>query len=392
MVIAAGPRIINSTMGPIPLSTGGLDGYQQAQQLGQLSFTVTFDRPINPPGAIASFTAADVQVFYHDTTYGDPSIPLQVLSVVPVVSSGVGTGQQVRLHRVHGHLQRHDQARRGLQRHRELHRHLQLPDHAGRRERQPDRVADRVVCHHRCSASRSSARWLRPRCPCGSPTSGTGGTGTSDDVTTSTSPSAGFNNQIITGVTVNLSLTHQNASDLVITLTAPDGQTAMVFQGDQPPARSRSNNQAFAVNGLDGGLVDGTYTLTIDDTAANNTGTLTGWSVTVDSTLPTFVFQNGAPDDQNADGTADENPLTMPDGYTGLTPGDVYAVPTPQLDGADHVHHGPEHPQPAVRSEHPAADRRPARRSSRRRPSAPRGSVQHAATTCCSTARPASST
>ena len=32
--------------------------------------------------------------------------------------------------------------------------------------------------------------------------------------------------------------------------------------------------------------------------------------------------------DQNADGTADENPLTTP--FTGLTPGDVYAVPTPQ--------------------------------------------------------------
>ena len=38
--------------------------------------------------------------------------------------------------------------------------------------------------------------------------------------------------------------------------------------------------------------------------------------------------------DQNADGTTDENPLNTtqyPDGYTGLTPGDVYAVPTPQL-------------------------------------------------------------
>ena len=45
--------------------------------------------------------------------------------------------------------------------------------------------------------------------------------------------------------------------------------------------------------------------------------------------LPTYVFQNGAPDDQNADGTADENPLTLPNGYTGTTPGDVYAVPTP---------------------------------------------------------------
>ena len=32
--------------------------------------------------------------------------------------------------------------------------------------------------------------------------------------------------------------------------------------------------------------------------------------------------------DQNADGTSDENPLTTP--FTGLTPGDVYAIPTPQ--------------------------------------------------------------
>ena len=32
--------------------------------------------------------------------------------------------------------------------------------------------------------------------------------------------------------------------------------------------------------------------------------------------------------DQNADGTADQNALTT--AFTGLTPGDVYAVPTPQ--------------------------------------------------------------
>ena len=46
--------------------------------------------------------------------------------------------------------------------------------------------------------------------------------------------------------------------------------------------------------------------------------------------------------DQNANGIADENPLTLANGYTGLTPGDVYAVPTPQLDGAGHLHHGPQ--------------------------------------------------
>ena len=41
------------------------------------------------------------------------------------------------------------------------------------------------------------------------------------------------------------------------------------------------------------------------------------------------MFQDGAPKDQNADGTPDQNPLTLPDGFTGTTPGDVYAVPTP---------------------------------------------------------------
>ena len=100
LVIASGPRIVNSTMGPVPTitdpSTGQvLDGFQQATQLGQLSFTVTYDRPINPPSldgytTTPSFTPADVQVFYHDTTNGDPSIPVLVTGVTPVASSGVG--------------------------------------------------------------------------------------------------------------------------------------------------------------------------------------------------------------------------------------------------------------------------------------------------------------
>ena len=38
--------------------------------------------------------------------------------------------------------------------------------------------------------------------------------------------------------------------------------------------------------------------------------------------------------DQNADGTPDQNPLTLADGFTGMTPGDVYAVPTPQPTAA----------------------------------------------------------
>ncbi len=85
MAIAAGPRIINSTMGPIPLAEAAS---------GKVTFNVTFDRPLNPPDQNPSFTPADIQVFYHDTTNGDPSIPLEVLSVAPVTSSGVGNGNK----------------------------------------------------------------------------------------------------------------------------------------------------------------------------------------------------------------------------------------------------------------------------------------------------------
>src|SRR5205807_508390 len=90
------PRIVNSSMGPIPLSAAGLDGYQQAAQ-GQLSFTVQFDRPINPPnaGVYDTFTHNDIQVFYHDADKStDAPVPLNVLSVTPITASGVGPGNK----------------------------------------------------------------------------------------------------------------------------------------------------------------------------------------------------------------------------------------------------------------------------------------------------------
>ncbi len=89
IVIAAGPRIVDSTMGPIAYPVGS------SGKVSNISFSVTFDRPINPPDDPSpSFTASDVQVFYHDTTFGDPSIQLDVLSVVPVASSGLGSGDK----------------------------------------------------------------------------------------------------------------------------------------------------------------------------------------------------------------------------------------------------------------------------------------------------------
>jgi hypothetical protein len=75
MVIAAGPRIISSSMGPIPLAEAAS---------GSVTISVTFDRPVDP----TTVKKGDVQVFYHDTTSGDPSIPLLVTSFSP---TGGGT-------------------------------------------------------------------------------------------------------------------------------------------------------------------------------------------------------------------------------------------------------------------------------------------------------------
>ena len=91
MVIAAGPRIVSSSNGADPVRRGR----RPHGPGGLISFNVTFDRPINPPSEpLATFTTADIQVFYHDTTNGDSSIPLLVTSVTPVASSGVGPGDK----------------------------------------------------------------------------------------------------------------------------------------------------------------------------------------------------------------------------------------------------------------------------------------------------------
>ena len=80
MVIAAGPRIFSSTMGPIPFA-------EAATGNRQVSVSVTFDRPIDP----ATVLANDVQVFYHGTSNSDPSIALPVISFLPTAGGNSPT-------------------------------------------------------------------------------------------------------------------------------------------------------------------------------------------------------------------------------------------------------------------------------------------------------------
>ena len=169
-----------------------------------------------------------------------------------------------------------------------------------------------------------------------------------------------------------------NDGALTITLTAPNGvattlysrpgdtgqnfinttfsdlATESILQGTAP----YSNGPYQPLNplaNLDGSQVNGTYRLTITDNVKNNTATLVNWSITVNSSAPVFVEQNGAAMDQNADGTSDENPLATP--FTGLTPGDVYAVPARPIRAGCLWSESALDPSAAFQSEHPAFDR-----------------------------------
>jgi subtilisin-like proprotein convertase family protein len=319
MVIAAGLRVVNSTQGPVAFAGAAA---------GTISFTVNFDRPINPPGIAASFTAADVQVFYQDTTFGDPSVALQVMTVTPVVASGVGPDNKFGFTEF---TVTFSTAAVPFGNFTGTYSYIVTPDDEnGNPIEEP--IASFVLGFTPDTKALGpfSSGTINLAIP---HSTGGGNSNTNDDITSSTINVAGFNGQILTGVTLNLTMNASEADELIVTLQAPDGQTVTVPVVATNPTTGAVtlSNAPFVLNGLAGGLVDGGYTLTINDLEVDDRGTLTSWSITLDAETPGVVLQTGAPDDQNADGTSDENPLTLPDGYTGLTPGDVYAVPTPQL-------------------------------------------------------------
>ena len=229
MIIASGPRIVSSTQGDIAL--GDATG-------GAVSFTVTFDRPINPPSmngftTTPTFTPADVLVYYHDTTDGNAPVSLQVLSVTPVASTGVGPENRF------GFTQfkvTFDPVPSGANpatyNYTGTYSYLILPDDgSGTAISSPIRSfvnaqADQPVIGPVASTN----------VPLNVPTSGTGGSGTSDDITTSTITinNSNFINANVTGITVNLTIEEQGTQfladgALTITLTAPNGSSTTLY-------------------------------------------------------------------------------------------------------------------------------------------------------------------
>jgi len=335
------------------------------------SFEVTFDRPVDPQALInaglATFTTADVEVFYHDTTSGDAPVPLLVTGVAPLappyyVTDPTQDGQDgYRTFLVTFNPDKKpDGTASKITNYTGTYSYIIAPDNG--QALTPTAISTPIWSYNTVPQPQPVITPLTDPNATTSPNIpiapwGPGGTGTGFDVSTSTITLNGYNNQTISGLTVNLNIIDPlaggrgNDGALFIELTAPNGNTSILYfkPGD---TNQNFTNVTFSdhaaqsillangpyTNGtyqgynpltlLNGSPVAGTYTLTIDNYVSYNAGTLVSWSITVNSTKPTLEFLSGAAMDQNADGTSDQNPLTTP--FTGLTPGDAYVAPMPQ--------------------------------------------------------------
>ncbi len=134
------------------------------------------------------------------------------------------------------------------------------------------------------------------------------------DVATSTSTLNIASSAVVYNITCNLSLTHTFDGDLVLTLVAPGGQSVIMSSrngssGDNytnttfddsaatlitagtPPYTGSFRPSPGTMASLQGVPINGTWTLRIDDQAAQDVGTLTAWSVTITpGSLPTCNF------------------------------------------------------------------------------------------------------
>ncbi len=168
------------------------------------------------------------------------------------------------------------------------------------------------------------------------PPVGTGGSGDpAKDVTVSTIQVSGLPaDRVISNLRVNLSLFHNNDTDLRITLISPQGTIVNLVNSNELVGADFTNttfddNATTAISAgaapFTGSFIpdnplgsfigqnpNGTWTLKIDDTAVQNTGTLLGWSLNIENDL---VLQSTT---NHIDVTFDRdmNPATFTSGAT----------------------------------------------------------------------------
>jgi subtilisin-like proprotein convertase family protein len=85
---------------------------------------------------------------------------------------------------------------------------------------------------------------------------------------------------------IDLNISHPNVSDLTVTLTSPDGTTAVLASH---PASGTGSGIVFetSANNFWGEDAKGTWTLTVTDSVSGNVGTLNGWTLTALGDEPT---------------------------------------------------------------------------------------------------------
>ncbi len=332
------------------------------------AFEVTFDRPVDPQALIAlneeTFTKSDVEVFYHDTTSGDASIPLLVTGVAPVVPpyydtdpTQDGTDGYENFIVTFNPNELPSGAASDITNFTGTYSYVILPDNGASTPTPttPTPISAPVWSYDTVQA---------PQTPLtGSATPdepvdayGPGGSGTGYDQTNSFITLTAPANDVIAGVTVTVNITDPtnglgDLGDLELGLFSPNG--TLVYLYYKPGDKNKNfTNVTFSDQGaesievangpytngtyqgynpmalLNGGPAAGTYQFAILNYSSINIGEFVSWSITVDTTAPKLEFQTGAAMDQDADAAGDLNPLTTP--FIGLAPGDAYVVPTPQ--------------------------------------------------------------
>lgn len=372
VALPIGPRIVESTMGPVrrtvnnneytalrladaaPLTYNNTFSATGIRQLD--GFTVTFDRFVD----IGTFTIDDVIVLYRSpsTAIGQPGEQVPVLAITPLFDERLAQ----------------EDARFGI-------------DPSGQRtwcqtghnfECGAKKFLITIAPQSRTGTySYSVGPGIRDRIrgsgfvlpggptntftpPPGElnkpvPTNGTGGSGNpGDDITTSTVTVTGFApGLVVSRVEVLLdSLPHTYVSDLVITLISPSGRR-VVLSNQRGAGGQNYTNLIFADGGVNGPISgwappdqgeyspdellsaflfeppNGNWRLEINDVAPQDVGIIESWRLEVTASTLQGIFRDGNWMDQNGDGQRVEL-----EGQLSIT--DAYAAPRP-LNGTPFV-------------------------------------------------------
>jgi subtilisin-like proprotein convertase family protein len=343
--IAAGPRIVSGTMGPVGLTNQYGMAIDQVNQLRTAdgtpianAFIVTFDRPVDPN----SFGTNDVTVYFRDTTPGNVSG-----GTVPVVSVEARNTGFFGPANAHGATQF-------------LVKFAQRSAVGTYSYSVGPNINDRIRVVANSIRPTGVAQTFNPasnQLNLPVPPSGTGGSGfPAQDTTVSQNVvNTGNPADLIAGLAVHVNISHQFSRDLTLTLVSPSGTSVVLAQDLVSAGTNAYSNTTFSdsagasittapapYNGtfrpqnplalLNGQNPNGTWTLRVTDDSAFSTGTLVSWSlqVTPGAIIPSNSTGNLM--DQNADATP------------GQAPDDSFAVPTPMGTVAGQPPQGPFDP------------------------------------------------